>query len=378
MRKSIYLFLITVVVTVAMVIVSCGGADITGSVSASSVNTGGNANPGVDVPNLTNDNPSLPDDSPNLTNDNSNEPDDNPRNYYKIRVPFAIGGDGYTNVSYKDTNTLKQLWFDQINRKAVGDGKVFAIRNRSNNRDANNFQKKHTHGNYSAQDYYYFNENGDIVYKEDNTIIKKFMGAIITEYRDVNIKRGTTTIMGNNNNRKAINGWGGITWKQKGIYTVGAIYANTMTTEEVRKKYSWNVTSNAFKSGVFDFVTYWHLVETYHGGWFERNNVFERQYIEPGFIEVFVMYDYNNEGYNGAASVHSYYPYYGIYNYYKEYKNHPGFYFTPQNMLFMTNHNMYLGKRPEDTTLQLNHTAPFTDTYEHRGWCYLFMPGHAN
>ena len=87
------------------------------------------------------------------------------------------------------------------------------------------------------------------------------------------------------------------------------------------------------------------------------------------------MYDYNNEGYNGAASVHSYYPYYGIYNYYKEYKNHPGFYFTPQNMLFMTNHNMYLGKRPEDTTLQLNHTAPFTDTYEHRGWCYLFMPG---
>ena len=346
MRKSIYLLLITVVVTVAMV--SCGGADITGS-NYSSANTGYTS-----------------------TDNNSNLSEHRSNDYYKIRVPFAIGGEGYTNVNYKDTNTLKQLWFDQINRKAVGDGKVFAIRNRSNNRDANNFQKKHTHGNYSAQDYYYFNENGDIVYKEDNTIIKKFMGAIITEYRDVNIKRGHTTYLGNNNNRKAIID---IPFTLKGIYTVGAIYANTMTTEEVRKKYSWNSTGNPFKSGVFDFVTYWHLVETYHGGWFERNNVFERQYIEPGFIEVFVMYDYNNEGYNGAASVHSYYPYYGIYNYYKEYKNHPGFYFTPQNMLFMTNHNMYLGKRPEDTTLQLNHTAPFTDTYEHRGWCYLFMPG---
>ena len=29
--------------------------------------------------------------------------------------------------------------------------KVFAIRNKANNRDANNFQKRHTHGNYSAQ-----------------------------------------------------------------------------------------------------------------------------------------------------------------------------------------------------------------------------------
>ena len=135
MRKSIYLLLITVVVTVAMV--SCGGADITGS-NYSSANTGYTS-----------------------TDNNSNLSEHRSNDYYKIRVPFAIGGEGYTNVNYKDTNTLKQLWFDQINRKAVGDGKVFAIRNRSNNRDANNFQKKHTHGNYSAQDYYYFNENGN-------------------------------------------------------------------------------------------------------------------------------------------------------------------------------------------------------------------------
>ena len=373
MRKSIYLFLITVVVTVAMVIVSCGGADITGSVSASSVNTGGNANPGVDVPNLTNDNPSLPDDSPNLTNDNSNEPDDNPRNYYKIRVPFAIGGDGYTNVSYKDTNTLKQLWFDQINRKAVGDGKVFAIRNRSNNRDANNFQKKHTHGNFSAQDYYYFNENGDIVYKEDNTIIKKFVGAIITEYRDVTIKNGHRANFGFNDNRQAIDGHGGITWKQKGIYTLGAIYANALTTEEARSKYAGD---NPFKYGVFDFITYRNNIETFHNGISYKNNIFERQYINPGFIEVLVMYDYNNMGYSGAAAVHSYYAYYGIYNYHEEYKNHPGVYFTPENMIYMTNQDVYLRQRPEYTTKQLNHTAVFTDS--HRSRQFLFMPGHAN
>ena len=367
MRRSIYLFLIAIVMMVAMVIVSCGGADITGSGSSySRVDTGGNT--------TTNTNTNLP----NIL------PDDNPSDYYRIRVPFAVGGDGYTNVSYKDTNKLRQLWLDQINRKAVGDGKVFAIRNKANNRDANNFQNNHRDGNYSAQDYYYFNENGDIVWKEDNNIIKKLVGAIITEYRDVEIKRGRK--YGFINNQQAIQE---IKWKQKGIYTVGAIYANTMTTEEARAKYlvaaqesRWagpnKATSgdNKFKEGVFDFVTYRHNVETFHDGFNCANNLFERQYINPGFIEVLVMYDYNNDGYNGAAAVHSYYAYYGIYNYHEEYKNHPGIYFTPENMIYMTNQNVYLAQRPEYTTPQLTHTAAFTDN--HRGWKFLFMPGHAN
>ena len=372
MRRSIYLFLIAIVMMVAMVIVSCGGADITGSGSSySRVDTGGNT--------TTNTNTNLP----NIL------PDDNPSDYYRIRVPFAVGGDGYTNVSYKDTNKLRQLWLDQINRKAVGDGKVFAIRNKANNRDANNFQNNHRDGNYSAQDYYYFNENGDIVWKEDNNIIKKLVGAIITEYRDVEIKRGRK--YGFINNLQAIQE---IKWKQKGIYTVGAIYANTMTTEEARSKYLVGVSigggaqarvagpnkatsgDDKFKEGVFDFVTYRHNIETFHDGWNCANNLFERQYINPGFIEVLVMYDYNNDGYNGAAAVHSYYAYHGIYNYHEEYKNHPGIYFTPENMIYMTNQNVYLAQRPEYTTPQLTHTAAFTDN--HRGWKFLFMPGHAN
>ena len=373
MRKSIYLFLITVIIATSMVTVSCGGADITGSFSneniGEDINGGGN---GGDV-----DNGGGEDNSGGETptpDDNYTLPNDNPSDYYRIRVPFGVNsGEGYIDVSYKDTNKLRQLWFDQINRKAANDGKVFAIRNKANNRDANNFQNNHKHGNYSAQDYYYFNENGDIVYKEDNTIIKKFVGAIITEYRDVTIKNGHRANFGFNDNRQAIDGHGGITWKQKGIYTLGAIYANALTTEEARSKYAGD---NPFKYGVFDFITYRNNIETFHNGISYKNNIFERQYINPGFIEVLVMYDYNNMGYSGAAAVHSYYAYYGIYNYHEEYKNHPGVYFTPENMIYMTNQDVYLRQRPEYTTKQLNHTAVFTDS--HRSRQFLFMPGHAN
>uniref|UniRef100_UPI00259AC9A8 hypothetical protein n=1 Tax=uncultured Brachyspira sp. TaxID=221953 RepID=UPI00259AC9A8 len=219
---------------------------------------------------------------------------------------------------------------------------------------------------FKALDYYYFNENGDIVYKEDNTIIKKFVGAIITEYRDVHTQRGHRANFGFNDNRRAIIS---ITWNKKGVYTVGAIYANTLTTEEAKKKYHWDSTgNNPFKDGVYDFITYRHQVETFHNGVSFRNDWFERQYINPGFIEVLVMYDYSNDDFSGAASVHSYYAYYG------ERHNHNGF--TPENMLYMTNQNVYLGQRPIYTTKQLNHTAVFTDSF--RDWCYLFMPGSKN
>ena len=80
------------------------------------------------------------------------------------------------------------------------------------------------------------------------------------------------------------------------------------------------------------------------------------------------MYDYSNDDFSGAASVHSYYAYYG------ERHNHNGF--TPENMPYMTNQNIYLGQRPGYTDKQLNHTAVFTDSF--RDWCYLFMPGSKN
>ena len=59
-------------------------------------------------------------------------------------------------MDYRDTARLKQLWLDQINRKAFNDGRVMAIRNGRNKNDVNNFQKQ--------LDYYYFAANGDIHY----------------------------------------------------------------------------------------------------------------------------------------------------------------------------------------------------------------------
>ncbi|WP_432632261.1 hypothetical protein [Brachyspira sp.] len=343
---------LTIAVILFAGIISCGGADITGSGrSYSSENTGNNTNSGDNTP-------SSPDDDTTIL------PDDNPSDYYRLRVPFGVGGDGYTNVSYKDTNKLKQLWLDQINRKAVNDGRVFAIRNRANDGNENNFQSRRSHGQYSAYDYYYFNDSGDIIWKEDNTTIKKFMGAIITGYRDVSKEMGAKNIWLDNS--MAIKKY---TWREKGIYTVGAIYANALTTEQARAKYHGD---NRFKEGVFEFITARHYVETFNNGAVYANNVFERQYINPGFIEVLVMYDYDNLGHSGSAGVHSYYAYYGIYNYYREYANHPGIYFTPENMPYMTNHNIYLGQRPEYTTTQLTHSTAFTDSG--RWWSFLFMP----
>ena len=53
------------------------------------------------------------------------------------------------------------------------------------------------------------------------------MGAIITEYRNVTITRGNKNIWLNNS--MAIDK---IRWSKKGIYTIGAIYANALTTDE--------------------------------------------------------------------------------------------------------------------------------------------------
>ena len=101
---------------------------------------------------------------------------------------------------------------------------------------------------------------------------------------------------------------------------------------------------------------------------------FERQYINPVFIKVFVVYDFGDHGLDGTATVHSYYAYHGIYNYYQEYANHPGIYFTPENMPYMTNHNLYLVQKPDFIDERLNHSALFTDSKRHKE--FKFMPGH--
>ncbi len=329
------------------------GGNTGGDTNTTGGNTGGNTNTtggntGGDTP------PSLP--------------GDNPGDYYDLRVPFVVKT-GFTNVSYKDTNKLKQLWFDQINRKGMNDGKVFAIKNKDNNRGINNFQQKHTWGKYSARDYFYFKDNGDIVYKEEpDTVIKKFLGAVIISYRDVSIDRGhIQSVYRGQDNRKAIVK---IKWserKQNGkpLYTVGGLYANTMTTEGARNKYYGD---DHFKYGIFDFIAFRHDVEDFHNGYSYKNHQFERQYITPGFLEVFVMADYFYDlPAGGCAALHSYHPYYGSGN------TTNGF--TPKTMNYMTNYNLYLAQRPEYILNLLNCTIEFTDAYYTRKWHYMFMPG---
>ena len=397
MRKTIY-FIISVIMTVAIVLVSCadkldsdlnqtGLYDQNGNlltntlIQTNSIRVSGDiptwaTNMKVDYIIITNSNYTEIKYPSNVTVPNL--PKD-PTAIYRIRLPFA-GASEYYTVDYRDTNKLNQLWFDQINRRGKNDGKVFALRNKSNNRDANNFQKLHGTGNYQALDYYYFNENGDIVWKEDNQIIKKFMGAIVTEYRDIVERKYPEARPGSSDtalHRQAIVYY---KWKQKGIYTIGGVYANTLTTEYARKRYlnrkrgseEWVKGDDPYKDGVFDFVTYRHLLETFNDNfslsW--EGLLFERQYTVPGFVEVLVMYDYDNMGYTGAAALHSYYAYHG------EYSSNEGF--KIWNIPYMTNHNIYIGERPEYTIPWLTHSAAFTDGHRNPNWHFLFMPGHKN
>ncbi len=379
LRRIVVILLITIF-TIAGII-ACSGDAITGSGGRrgyTSVTDGGGLPDNPDNPNVpgdTNTSGGNTGGDTNTTggdtNTGGNTPpslqDDDPGDYYDLRVPFVVKT-GYTNVSYKDTNKLKQLWFDQINRKGMNDGKVFAIKNKDNDRDPNNFQNRHTWGNYSARDYFYFKDNGDIVYKEEpDTVIKKFLGAVIISYRDVSIDRGhIQSVYRGQDNRKAIVK---IKWserKQNGkpLYTVGGLYANTMTTEGARNKYYGD---DHFKYGIFDFIAFRHDVEDFHNGVHYENHQFERQYTTPGFLEVFVMADYFWTLTPGCAALHSYFPYYGSGNTTKG--------FTAQNMPFMTNYNIYLAQRPEYINNQLNCTAEFTDMHFKRTWHYLFMPG---
>lgn len=287
-----------------------------------------------------------------------------PSAMYRLYVPWAGKGDGYYTVNYKDTAKLKQLWLDQVQRKGVGDGKVFAIKNRANNRDANNFQKVHKDGNFEAADYYYFNANGDIVYKPDNAVIKRFKGAVIVTKRN-NTKRQ----FGSGGN------WGGVvkyTWEDTGVYTVGAIYEMAIGTADAKAKYGWDATGkDPFKDGVYDFIAARMQLETFNNGVVWANNLFERQYTE-GFIEVLVMNPEENEGRkDNSAAVHSYYAYYGVFNVTGPYDGCPGF--TEQNVPFMTDPNKYLGERPEYVVPLLTHSTRFTDN--NRSWNYLFIPG---
>ena len=285
--------------------------------------------------------------------------------YYSIIVPYA--GKTYYTVSYKDTNRLKQLWLEQIKRKGQGDGKVFAIRNRANNRDMNNFQNLHNHNGESRYDYYYFKDNGDIVYKggdknvwDKEYVMKKLVGAVIVNYRKITYR--TRPWQGDYFEDK---------WENTGEWTVGAIYKMAIPVNEARELFA----SSGATDGAYDFIA---CRKQYYYSWVGKNFTEDkvtviRQFNNTNFMEVLVLNRHRDwDDMQGCLGVDAYYAYYGDYRS-KEGDLNPGG-FTAENYPYMTDERLYLGKRPEDIIQQLTHTTTFADAT--RNWSFMAMPGH--
>ena len=162
-------------------VVACAGADeITGSVSGG---TTGGTKPGVSSS------------YPNSPMDGSWDND----SYRQVYVPFADVGYknakgemvwNYATVSYMDSNTLTQLWKDQMDAKGIkgkGDRDFFL-------RNAN------TAGYLKAgNDYYFFDADFNIRHKKyPNVVIKELVGGVMTKYYhdDPGSESKGTTVVG--------------------------------------------------------------------------------------------------------------------------------------------------------------------------------------
>ena len=287
--------------------------------------------------------------------------------FYKIFVPYS--GIDYYTVSYKDTNRLKKLWLDQIFRKRQNDGKVFAIRNRFNDGGIfnNEFQKQR--GPQARYDYYYFKDNGDIVYKGgDKTyytkeiLVKRFVGAVIVDYRK--IKERSKPEEGSFIADKVEN---------TGEWTVGAIYKMAIDVNEARDMFcepNWNtVKGPGDKEGAYNFIGIGKIVAS------NRTSValLTRQFYNTNFMEVLVLNPYSDgRGSSETLGIDSYHAYYGDYHSEPGELNVKGF--THENYPYMTDENLYLAHRPEDIVPMLNFSISFTSIIYN--WKFLAIPGH--
>ena len=293
-----------------------------------------------------------------------------PTDYYMINVPWANGEkDNYVTVSYKDVDKLNELWFDQINRRGAGDGRVFAIRNRDNDRGywydgKKPFQEAHPYSYDGRYDYYYFADNGDIVYKggdknnkNKNIVVKKFAGAVIVDYRKVSRRWNETS-----HHAPDI-------YRNTGEWTIGGIYKMGIAYDEAKNRFA---DGDEPTDGVYEFIVarkkwwYWKTSTA------EEATIFERQYYSTDFMEVLVLNPHNNEGWDYCLGVDAYYAYYG--NYKASGGAMPVDGFTAENIPYMTDEYTYLAQRPEYVVPMLNHTTTFTDST--RRWKFLAMPGH--
>ena len=287
-----------------------------------------------------------------VTNETVAQLPDKPGAKYRISVLWTEGGAWEFDVDYRDTAKLNKLWLGQINREGAKDGKVFAIRNGRNPYGIEDFQKslpaKDENGN--LQDYYYFDSKGDIYYKPDNRLIKKFVGAIIVPRIYVTKKNY---------------GFNDSVTHEYGVskeYTVGALYKMAISGDEANSIYG---RGGSARNAVHTFIEADITLSKFWNGAYYENIFFQRQF-PAGALEVLVMNPGGNEGIKGAAGIDSYYVWW-------EGPDRDGDKYNK-----MLNEKLYLGERPEFTFPQFTRYVVFSDSGNTPWWCYMFMPGHKN
>ena len=287
-----------------------------------------------------------------VTNETVAQLPDKPGAKYRISVLWTEGGAWEFDVDYRDTAKLNKLWLGQINREGAKDGKVFAIRNGRNPYGIEDFQKslpaKDENGN--LQDYYYFDSKGDIYYKPDNRLIKKFVGAIIVPRIYVTKKNY---------------GFNDSVTHEYGVskeYTVGALYKMAISGHEANSIYG---RGGSARNAVHTFIEADITLSKFWNGAYYENIFFQRQF-PAGALEVLVMNPGGNEGIKGAAGIDSYYVWWEGPDRNEDKYNK------------MLNEKLYLGERPEFTFPQFTRYVVFSDSGNTPWWCFMFMPGHKN
>ena len=287
-----------------------------------------------------------------VTNETVAQLPDKPGAKYRISVLWTEGGAWEFDVDYRDTAKLNKLWLGQINREGAKDGKVFAIRNGRNPYGIEDFQKslpaKDENGN--LQDYYYFDSKGDIYYKPDNRLIKKFVGAIIVPRIYVTKKNY---------------GFADSVTHEYGVskeYTVGALYKMAISGDEANSIYG---RGSSARNAVHTFIEADITLSKFWNGAYYENIFFQRQF-PAGALEVLVMNPGGNEGIKGAAGIDSYYVWWEGPDRNEDKYNK------------MLNEKLYLAERPEFTFPQFTRYVVFSDSGNTPWWCFMFMPGHKN
>ena len=175
-KKRISYFYLLIAIFSIIVIIACGGTDITGDgrddsdftqiPQAPDPEKTGPLNSDlnswdleytVKLPDIEIPTPTFPNDS-----------------YYEIYAPFVTTTTNYLKVSYLDTASLNSFWKRHVNRAASNDNLRWIIR------DGDNRQTDPRNGNY-----YYFDKNADIVHVgnyANKVKVKEFVGGVIVKY----------------------------------------------------------------------------------------------------------------------------------------------------------------------------------------------------